>query len=71
MEATQNFKRNRLLNVYREGEGANIFCFLLLLKRDIKYLTLAAYFLCLETLGLPACYPLKLMLLNCGVGADS
>ena len=52
--ATQYFKRN-LLNVYREGK--NMASFLLLLKRE-KTLTLAGYFLRLETPGLPACYPL-------------
>ena len=30
-------------------------------ERDKKCLTLAAYFLLLETPGLPACYPLKLL----------
>ena len=37
----------------------SLVCFLLLLKREIKKcLTLAAYFLRLETTGLPACFPL-------------
>ena len=56
----QNFKRNLFLNSYREGEKTlTLVCFLLMLKRDKKCLTLAVYFLCLETPGLPACYPLK------------
>ena len=38
-------------------------CFLLLLKREIKKrLILAACFLCLETLSLPVCYPLRIKL---------
>ena len=47
IKATQNFKRNLLLNLYREREKKNvtlIVCFLLPLKREKKYLTLAAYF---------------------------
>ena len=32
--ATQNFKRNLLLNLYREGKKKSLLCFLLLLKRD-------------------------------------
>ena len=36
----------------------NCSCFLLLLKRERKCLTFAAYFLHLETPSLPACYPL-------------
>ena len=63
--ATQNFKRN-LLNLYREGKKnlTLVVCFLLPLKREIKKnpLTLAAYFLCLETPRLPACYSLKVLL---------
>ena len=56
----QNFKRNLFLNSYREGEKTlTLVCFLLMLKRDKKCLTLAVYFLCLETPGLPACYPLN------------
>ena len=43
--------------VQRQGKNITLVCFLLPLKREIKkYLTLAAYFLHLETLGLPACY---------------
>ena len=60
--ATQNFQRNLFLNLYREGEtkSVTLVCFLLPLKREIKKcLTLAAYFLCLETPGLSACYPPK------------
>ena len=36
--ATQNFKRNLLLNLYREGEKnlTLVVCFLLLLMREIK-----------------------------------
>ena len=37
-----------------------VVCFLLPLKRERKHLTLAAYFLHLETPSLPACYPLKM-----------
>ena len=43
----------------------SLVCFLLPLKREIKKkkcLTLAAYILCFETPGLPACYPLKLII---------
>ena len=62
--ATENFKRNLFLNLYREGEkNVTPVCFFLPLKRDIKKkksLTLAAYFLRLETPGLPAYYPLSL-----------
>ena len=59
--ATQNFKRNLLLNLYREGEkNVTLVSFLLPLKREIKKrVTLAAYSLSLETPGLPACYPLE------------
>ena len=62
-QATQNFKRNLFLNLYREGGKilTLVVCFLLLLKRDKKCLTLAAYFLHLESPGLPACYPLKMV----------
>ena len=38
--------------------------FLLLLKREKKCLTLAAYFLRLETPGLPACYHLTKLCLT-------
>jgi len=58
--ATQNCKRNLFLNVCREG-GKNqtlVVCFLLLLKREKRCLTLAAYFLPWEIPALPACYPL-------------
>ena len=58
--ATQNFKRNLFLNLYRKEEkNLTLVCFLLLLKREIKMLkNVAAYFLCLETPALPACYTL-------------
>ena len=58
--ATQNFQRNLLLHLYQDGEKktAALFGLLLRLKREKKRLTLAVYFLCLETPGLPACYPL-------------
>ena len=52
--ATQPVERN-LLNLYREGK-TSLVCFLPL-KRE-KCLAPAASFLRLETLGLPACYPL-------------
>ena len=60
--AAQNFKRNLLLILYREGgkKPTLVVCFLLLLKRERKkHLTFAAYFLHLETPSLPACYPLN------------
>ena len=57
--ATQNFKRNLFINLYREGKNLTLVCFPLPLKRETKNcLTLEAYFLHLETPGLPACYPL-------------
>ena len=52
--ATQNFKRNLLLILYREGKKhlTLVVCFLLLLKRKIKnVLTLAACFLLWRPLG--------------------
>ena len=55
--ATQDFKRNLLLNLYREGK-ISLLCFLLPLKREKKCLTVAGYFLHLEIPGPPACYPL-------------
>ena len=57
--ATQNFKGNLFLNLYREGEKLFNICLFppAAKERDKKCLTLAAYFLCLETPGLPACYP--------------
>ena len=57
--ATLTFQRN-LLNLYGEGgKNVTLVCFLQLLKRERKKcLTLAAYSLCLETPGLPVCYPL-------------
>ena len=62
--ATQNFKRNLLLNLYREGEKNLTVCLLLILNREIKKcLTLAAYVLRLETPDLPACYPLSTILI--------
>ena len=59
--ATQNFKGNHLLISYREGKKhlTLVVCFFLLLKREKKCLTLAAYFLRLGAPSLPACYPLK------------
>ena len=46
----------------KKGEkNLKLVCFLLLLKREEKCLTLAAWFLHLETPGLPACYPLKIL----------
>ena len=63
--ATQNFQRNLLLNLYREGEkNVTLVCFLWLLERERKKrLTFAASVwrlsFCLETPGLPACYPLR------------
>ena len=52
--ATQSFKRNLFLNLYRKGKKKiTLVCFLLPLKRE-KCLTLFH----LETPGLPACYPL-------------
>ena len=58
--ATQNFKRNFFFNLYGEWEKTlTLVCFLLPLKRENKKcLTLAAYFLRLETPGFPARYPL-------------
>ncbi|RJF55180.1 hypothetical protein D4Z76_09375 [Campylobacter coli] len=55
--ATEHFARNLLLNLYREGKKS-LACFLLPLERE-KHLTFAAYFLCLEPPGLPACHPLS------------
>ena len=56
---TQNFLRN-LLNLYQDGEKKMQHSFVSsgLLRERKKRLTLAVYFLCLETPGLPACYPL-------------
>ena len=54
--ATQHFKRNLLLNLYREEKKYLVY-FFLPLKRE-KFLALAACFFRLETPGLPACYPL-------------
>ena len=64
--ATQNFQRNLLLVLYREGEKSltRVACFLLPLKREItKSLMLAAYFLHLEIPSLPACYPVNTTLM--------
>ena len=47
--ATQNFKRNLPLILYREGKKI----------LHWKHLTLTACFLRLETPSLPACYPLN------------
>jgi len=62
--ATQNFKRNILLILYREGEKKKkktclTVCFLLPLKREKTTLIIAVYFLHLGTPSLPACYPLN------------
>ena len=58
--ATQNFKRNLFLSLYGEGvKNVALVCFLLPLRREKKCLTLAAYFLHVETPDLPACYPLS------------
>ena len=46
--------------VSRRGKNVTLVCFLWLLERERKKrLTLAAYSFCLETPGLPACYPLR------------
>ena len=60
--ATQYFKRNLFKFVLRREYiyiYLSLVCFLLQLKKDKKCLTLAAYFLYLQTPGLPACYPLN------------
>ena len=58
--ATQHFKRNLLLNLYRGGEKKNKQQFVSsCLLKEIK-VALRAYFLRLETPGLPACYPLTI-----------
>ena len=58
--ATQNFKINLLLNLlYREREKNLTFVSSCHLRERYKCLTLAAYFLHLETPGLPACDPPK------------
>ena len=61
--ATQNFKRNLLLTLYREGGKKNlalVVCFLLPLKREVKKsLTLAAYVLSLGTLAFLPVTPQK------------
>ena len=62
--ATQYFKRN-LLNLYREGKNIASLFPPGAQERE-KCLTLAGYFLCLETPGLPACYPLMWFTINCG-----
>ena len=58
--ATQKFLRN-LSNLYQDGEKKMQHSFVSsgLLRERKKRLTLAVYFLCLETPGLPACYPLQ------------
>ena len=61
--ATQHFKRNRLLNLYREGKTYLWFASSCQFKRE-KCLALAASFLHLETPGLPACYPLIAITVN-------
>ena len=43
--ATQNFKRNLFKFVWRRGKKITLVCFLLLLKRERKNVTLAASFL--------------------------
>ena len=58
--ATQHFKRNFLLNLYRE-EKISLVCFLLPLKRDKNVWHLQPLSSILETTGLPACYPLTLI----------
>ena len=61
--ATQYFKRNLFLNLYREGGKKNVSLVSSCHLRERKRcLTLAAYFLCLETPGLPTCYPLTYFL---------
>ena len=55
--ATQHFKRNLLLNLYREGKTYRWFVSSCAKERE-QCLALAAYFLRLETPGLPACFPL-------------
>ena len=45
-------------------------CFLLPLKRDEKWLTLATYLLLLETPSHPACYPLNTIRLSRQVYTD-
>ena len=57
--AAENFKRDLFLNLYREGgENLTFVCLLLPPKREIKNcLTLAVYFLRLETPGLPSFLP--------------
>ena len=69
--ATQNFKGNIFLNLYTKEEKFNtclfppVTClFPPVTERGKKYLTLARYFLCLETPGLPACYPLIVTFIN-------
>ena len=55
---TLYFKRNLLLNLYREGKNIASLFPPGAQERE-KCLTLAGYFLCLETPGLSACYPLR------------
>ena len=71
--ATQNFKRNLLLILYRDGEKNLTFvCFLLPLKREIKKcLTLAAYFLHLEIpVFLPVSFSLQKNIYFCFMDYD-
>ena len=57
--ATQNFKTNLFLNLYREGEkNITLICFLLLLKREVKNVYTYSLFPPFGDPGLPACYPL-------------
>ena len=55
----------------KEKKLTPVVCFLLPLKGEIKIcLMLAAYFLRLETPGLPACYPLTTSIRSAGVGGE-
>ena len=58
VKATQHFKRNLLLNLYREGKKYRQFISSCRL-REIKMPGTYSYFLHFETPGLPACYPLN------------
>ena len=58
--ATQNFKRNLLLNLYREGKKyISLVCFLLPLKREIKNTwPLQPISIIWRPPSVPVCYPL-------------
>ena len=56
--ATQYFKKNLLLNLYREEKNIASLFPPASQERE-KCLTLAGYFLHLETPGLPFCYPFR------------